>query len=326
MFTFVTYYFKNMKAYILNQYGLPSVLTKTEISIPEIKKNEVLIKIHAFSINPLDCKIRKGTLHSLVNKKFPKTLGLDFSGEIIKIGKNCKQFKNGDVVIGIAAVLKNKAGCYAEYIAIEEKYVFHKPSKLSFEEAAALPVAALSAWGRLRMIPDGASKKRMLIIGATGGVGSFAVQFGKILNYNITTICSNENLAFAKQLGADNVLDYTTNIEDINSKFDVIFDAWGQSDFSKTRKLLKNKAYYFSTLSNKKIILHMFLSKLLASYTISIVTVTAEKEYLNFFSRLIENNKLKIYIDKILDFDELALAHELIEKGGTKGKIVIKIQ
>ncbi|KFN04628.1 zinc-binding dehydrogenase family protein [Bacillus clarus] len=195
-----------MKAIAINQYGGIEELQEMQVPKPVIKPNEILIRIHATSVNPVDWKIRKGDLKEKLAFSFPVTLGLDAAGIIEEVGDEVKQFKRGDKVFTKSENIGK--GSYAEYIVVKADLVAQMPNNLSFEEAASVPLAGLTAWQSLvdyACIKEG---DKVLIHARAGGVGSFAIQIAKAFGAYIATTASNKNAAFLKSLGADLVIDY----------------------------------------------------------------------------------------------------------------------
>lgn len=194
-----------MKAATINRYGPPEVLQVTEVEKPQIKPNQLLIKVHASSVNPIDWKIRTGMLKLLTGGKFPIILGFDVSGEVVAAGEQITRFRIGDLVFARLEQLPGNA--YAEYAACSEMAAALKPSNLTHEQAAAVPLAALTALQALRDHGQIQPGQKVLINGASGGVGTFAVQIARAMETEVTAVCSTKNIELIKSLGADRVVD-----------------------------------------------------------------------------------------------------------------------
>ncbi|WP_300659793.1 NAD(P)-dependent alcohol dehydrogenase [Fluviicola sp.] len=306
-----------MKAIVYHTYGAPEVLQFQEIEKPIPKANEVLVKVHASTVTAGTIWVRKGEfpesrlftfLLRLMNGfKQPQkqVIGFEFSGIIESAGVNVSKFKKGDPVYGTTTDLKQ--GAYAEYVCVPESWkqgvITRKPDFLSFEEAAALPIGAMTAYHILqkKSIQKGA---KVLVYGASGSVGSYAVQLAKFKGAHVTALCSAPNLDLVKSLGADKVIDYrTTDLSQFDKHFDVVFDAVGKLPSSKGKSLLQQGGKWCSVKS-----------------------MTSEKtSYLNEFHQMISDGKLKPVIDRTYPLEEIVEAHRYVESGRKRGNVVILI-
>jgi NADPH:quinone reductase-like Zn-dependent oxidoreductase len=314
-----------MKAIVIEKYGSPQVLKCAHVAMAEPGPQQVLVEIHASSVNPVDWKIRKGKLKFITGMKFPRFLGGDLSGTIVKVGKKCKRFKEGDEVYGLIGAIKG--GAYAEYIAIDEKALVLKPANLSFEEAAAIPLAGQTALQGLR--DKGKMKKgqNILINGCTGGVGLFAVQIAKNFETTVTGVCSTESQSLAREIGCDFVIDYKK--EDLNAlgkTYELIFDAAGMMDLKTAKKLLTKNGIYVSTLPSLKLILKSIFSRLSGGKTYKSILLKSNAGDLNFLRELSEKGKLRVIIDSEFTLEDTVKAHEKSEQGHAKGKIIISVK
>ncbi|MCZ7602489.1 MAG: NAD(P)-dependent alcohol dehydrogenase [Melioribacteraceae bacterium] len=322
-----------MKVAIYKSYGSPNVLQIKEVDKPIPKENELLIKLSASTVTTVDSIFRKGDqffarVATGITKPKNEILGTEFSGEVIETGKNVTRFKKGDLVFGAA---DDSRGTYSEYyIMHEEGPLVSKPDNLSMEEAAAVPSGALTALPFLR--DSGKIKKgdEILIIGASGSVGSFGVQLAKYFEAKVTGVCSTSNVDLVKSIGADDVIDYKK--EDFarqNKKYDIIFDSIGMSSFKTCKKLLSENGIYLNPVISLKILFQMMWTSK-ASKKKAIITFTGlrpneeKKKDLVFLSELVEAGKLKPVIDKIYPFEQIAEAHKYVDKGHKKGNVVIR--
>lgn len=306
-----------MKAIVYHTYGAPEVLQFREIEKPVPKGNEVLVKVHASTVTSGTIWIRKGEfpgsrlftflLRLMYGFKQPQkqVIGFEFSGIIESVGANVSNFKKGDPVYGTTTDLKQ--GAYAEYVCIPESWkqgvITRKPDSLSFEEAAALPIGAMTAYHilRKRKIQQGA---KVLVYGASGSVGSYAVQLAKFRGAQVTAVCSAPNREFVQLLGADEVVDYRTNdLSQFTGQFDLVFDAVGKLPSSRGKALLKQGGKWCSVKS-----------------------ITSEKtSYLDEFHQMISDGKLKPMIDRIYPLEDIVEAHRYVESGRKRGNVVILI-
>jgi NADPH:quinone reductase-like Zn-dependent oxidoreductase len=311
-----------MKAIIINRYGDSNVLEYTEIEKPIPQAEEVLVKIMAAGINPIDWKIRRGMLKIATGNKFPLQLGFDYSGIIVEKGSQVAQFQLGDEVFGFVNKLPGKT--YAEYAVIPASLLVKKPSNQSFIEAAATPLAASTALQVLRDFAGIQAGNRVLVNGASGGVGSFAVQIAKIFSGEVTGVCSRKNIDYVTSLGADKVIDYTQ--EDWTKsehKYDIIFDAVAKSSFFKCRQLLKPQGTYISTLPNPGIVLLNYLTAGFSQKAKVIFFAQAKPSDWQFLKEAIESGQLTVKIDRIYPFSQVVAAHNYSESERVRGKIVL---
>ena len=323
-----------MKAIVYTKYGPPDVLQLKEVEKPAPKENEILVKVKATTVTVADIRARSFTVPRPVwlvarialGFRQPKKeiLGMELAGEVESVGKDVKRFKEGDQVF--AATLAG-FGAYAEYKCLpEDGPVSIKPSNITYEESAAIPIGARTALFFLRKANIQRDQK-VLVYGASGSVGTYAVQIAKFFGANVTGVCSTKNMELVKSLGADEVIDYTT--DDFSSKgetYDVIFDTVGKSSFSGCMKSLKKDGTYI----NLTVLLpgvRMLWTKLTTSKKLILGQNSPETfEALNFLKELVETGKLKVVIDRYYAFEEIVEAHRYVEKGHKKGNVVINVE
>ncbi len=314
-----------MKAVVINRYGSPDVLEIVEISKPGIGKDEILVEVHATSVNPVDWKIRSGSLKILTGRKFPKILGGDISGIVVEKGKNVTLFNKGDEVFGKLNAFKG--GAYAEYVSVRSNQISFKPKNLNFREAASLPLAGLTAIQSLVDLGGLKKGKRVLINGASGGVGVVAVQFSRALNASVTGTCSGRNVELVKSLGADNVVDYNNvEISELDQKYDIFFDAVAKSSFGAAKKVLDKGGIYITTVPNFTVMILGPLLNPFSSKKMEKIMVKSHPGQLKLMKEMVEAGNIKPIIDKVFPLSEIADAHREAEKGRTVGKIVVSIK
>ena len=322
-----------MKAIVCTKYGAPEVLQLKEVEKPRPKNNEVLLKIFAVVVGIEDLMQRKGKpyfgrIFVGFTKPRKPILGTEFAGEIEAVGKNVKLFKKGDEVFGSTGA---GFGCNAEYMCMpEEGFLSIKLQKITFKEAA--PVCgALAAWNLLKAKANIQSGQKILIIDASGSIGSVAVQIAKVLGAEVTGVCSSDNLEFVKSLGADRVIDYTTEDFTKNGQiYDVVLDVTGKPSFSHCKNSLKKRGFYLTTYPTLSVLLQMYWTgifngkKVIFSAT-GLLPVSKRLSFLKDLILLFEEGKLKTIIDRNYRLDQIVEAHQYVEQGHIKGNVVITI-
>ncbi|MCC5634414.1 NAD(P)-dependent alcohol dehydrogenase [Nostoc sp. CHAB 5844] len=312
-----------MKAVIIRGYGTTDVLQYEDWMQPQIKPDQLLVKVHASSVNPIDWKIRKGMLSLLVGNRFPLILGFDVAGEVVSVGSQVTRFQSGDAIYGSTSF---PGGAYAEFAAIPENLAATKPANLGYEEAATVPLAALTALQALRDLGNIQAGQTVLINGAAGGVGIFAVQIAKALGTEVVGVSSTKNLDFVKSLGADRVIDYTQ--QDFTAeatKYDIIFDTVAKRAFSTCREVLKPNGVYITTLPTPEVVIQGFFTTFLPGQKVKLVIERPNSQDLIYLKDLIEAGKIRTVIDRTFSLQEVAAAHTYSESERAVGKIAIAV-
>ncbi|MEP7038208.1 MAG: NADP-dependent oxidoreductase [Acidobacteriota bacterium] len=305
-----------MKAILINEYGNNDVVNYTDVMRPEPKRDEILVKVHAAGVNPVDWKIRNGA-GSRMNLELPIMLGGEIAGTIEKVGDNVTDFKEGDAVYGII-----KTGGFAEYAIAKSGEIALKPQSLDFKHAAAIALGGLTAWQSIFDLADLESGQRILITGASGGVGSLAVQFAKAKGAYVIGTASGDNEEFVRSLGANEFIDYKKqNFEEIVRDVDVVFDTVGGDTFEKAFQVLKKGGFLVTSVAFPN-------EEKAREFSIKAARVFCKPnaEELAAISKLVEEGKLKARIATVLPFAEVKKALDLSESGRANGKIVLQVE
>lgn len=324
-----------MKAIVYTEYGPADVLHLQEVEKPAPKDHEVLIKVHATSVTAADCNARGfvfvppgfGFLARLMfglRKPKQPILGTELSGEIVEVGKDVRLFKKGDQVFGIS----EKYGAYAEYICMaEDASLVMKPANLTWEEAASIPFGANTALYFLRDMAKLQPGQNVLIIGASGCTGVYAIQLSKIYEDEVTGVCSTRNLEMVQSLGADHVIDYTKEDFTQNGQtYDVIFDMVpGKSSFARYKSSLKPNGLYLAGAGGLESFAQMAWTALASGKKVIAGKAPDRVEDLVFLKELLEAGKLKPVIDRRYPLEQTTEAHRYADTGHKQGSVVITI-
>ena len=315
-----------MKAIVMNQFGGRDVLAWADVPKPECGAGEVLVRVKAAGVNPVDWKIREGWLKEMFPHAFPLIPGWDVAGIVEAVGAQVPQWRPGDEVYAYARKPKVQHGAYAEFIALDAAHVARKPSNLSFEEAASVPLAGLTAWQSLFDAAQLKETERVLIHAAAGGVGSFAVQLARNAGAEVFGTASARNHAFLKELGASLAIDYRTEkIPDVIRKaapdgLDVVYDCVGGAALEQTPELLRENGRLV-TIVDPEVAQRFAEQGLNASF----VFVEPNSGQLDALRAQLEDGRLKTHVAAVFPLAEAAKAHELIEQQHTRGKIVLTV-
>jgi len=316
-----------MKAIVYTKFGPPDVLQLKEVEKPIPKDNEILIKVHAASANAFDWRHLRADpffirfMGAGLLKPKHKILGADIAGQVEAVGSNVKQFRPGDEVFG-----EGRYGGFAEYVCVDENRCVLKPASLTFEEAAAVPMAGLTALQGLRDKGQIRAGQKVLINGASGGVGTFAVQIAKSFEAEVTGVCSTTKMDLVRSIGADHVIDYTQ--EDVTKNkqpYDLIFDIAAYRSISKYKRILSANGIYVLAGGSMPRIFQLMLISMTGVKNMGLVSAKINKKDLLFIIELINAGKVKSIIDKRYPLSETAEALRYLEEGHARGKVVITV-
>src|SRR5262245_42916241 len=318
-----------MKAIVYTTYGSPDVLQLKDVEKPTPKDNQVLVKVHAASANPADWHLMRAEpflarfANGLLKPKNTR-LGADVAGRVEAVGRNVTRFHVGDAVFGELPL--HALGSFAEYVCVSEELLALKPAKLTFEQAAAVPLAAFTALQGLRDKGQIQSGQTVLINGASGGVGTFAVQIAKSFGTEVTGVCSTRNLDMVRSIGADHIIDYTqVDFTKTSQQYDLIFDAVGNRSVSDYKRALNPNGICavagFTSLSR------LFQIMLLGGKRVGMMeTAKANQKDLVFIKELLEAGKVVPVIDRHYPLRETAEAVRYLEAGHARGKVIIMVE
>jgi NADPH:quinone reductase-like Zn-dependent oxidoreductase len=313
-----------MKTIAYKEFGGTAVLQTIDEPKPAIQADQVLVKVKAVSINPLDWKIRKGEMKLMSGSKFPKHTGTDFAGIIEEAGVSVATFKKGDEVFGI---VKNnmKEGALGEYVAVPSTLVWKKPAKINFVQAASIPTVGVAAAMTLEKMGKINSNSRILVNGAGGGFGMFLLQLLKGKGVNTTAVTGTNAVTSAKQWGADAVVDYKKeNILSQGTSYDVVVDLSGKMGYKKARQVMKSKAIFINPIPNPVDILTNPIKNLFRGKKHIVLLSAPSKEYIDLLLNAFDNG-LEIEVSKVFPFAQSKEAYEYAEKGGYIAKVAIEL-
>jgi NADPH:quinone reductase-like Zn-dependent oxidoreductase len=322
-----------MKAVFIRKYGGIEVLEYGDRPRPKPKPTQVLVEVHAASVNPRDWLLRQGRyIFRYLMPNFPLILGSDISGVVVETGLNARRFQPGSAVFGMQTALGGMGG-YAEYIAIDESALAPLPDNITHLEAAGVPCAGLTAFAVLSGIARVEQGMQVAINGASGGVGTYAVQFAKAMGATVTAITSTANLDFVKSLGADRVIDYKEQkFTATLTNQDLVFDTIGRESLSKCSSVLKSGGRYVTTIPNFTNLLQGVTSKLmrLVSFNTSrsahTVLVPADGKALELIASLMSSGRVRTIIDSVYPLSEAQAAHEKSRTWRARGKILLQVR
>ncbi|WP_152392824.1 NADP-dependent oxidoreductase [Paenibacillus guangzhouensis] len=333
-----------MKAIVIEKYGKNVPFVMTEQPIPTIGEHDVLVEIHAASLNPIDYKIKEGKMKFLLNYRFPLILGNDFSGVVVKVGARVNTFKPGDEVYGRPR--KNRIGTLAEFIAVHEEDIWLKPQNLTFEEAASIPLVGLTTYQAFVDIINLQQGQKILIHAGSGGVGTFAIQLAKLMGAFVATTASDKGYELVKSMGADLIINYKTeNFEEMLTGYDAVFDTLGGEVLEKSFRILKpgGQIVSISGMPNAKFgkeaklgwmktaILSIVSRKMKALEKKSqagyhFLFMKPSGAQLKVLKEFIEEGRIKPVIDKVYQLKDTEQAFHYLESGSAKGKVIIRME
>ena len=313
---------ERMHAVVIDRYGGPEVLRLAMVPRPVPTRGQVLVRARFIGVNPKDIIVRKGKFKVATGRKFPLILGHDIAGEVVEAGPGA-DLEEGDLVYGMINDFAGRA--YSEYAAVSCRQLALAPTSLGLDAAAAVPLAAQTALQALRDDAGLEPNQRVLINGASGGVGVFAIQIAKILGAHVTGVCSHRNTELIEELGADVVIDYgQTELVGLGERFDVIFDVFGNYHFEKLAHLLTPHGTYVHTIPSARIakdVARTFVRRKRAR----LVVVRSRREDLDWLRRHIDAGQIRVVVDRTFSLSDAAEAHRYMETKRARGKVVLRV-
>lgn len=333
-----------MKAFVLDRYGKKAPLRMAELPTPELRDDEVLVQVHAAGVNLLDAKVRDGEFKLILPYRLPLVLGHDVAGMVTRVGPRVRQFQVGDEVY--ARPDDFRIGTFAEFVPVKETSLAHKPKNITMEEAASLPLVALTAWQALVEKAQLRKGQKLFVQAGSGGVGTFAIQLAKHLGATVATTTSATNTALVKGLGADVVVDYRTqDFEDVLRDYDVVLHSQDSKALEKSLRVLKGGGKLvsisgppdpdFARQINAPWLLHVVMRLLSAGVRrrararqvgFSFLFMRASGSQLREVTRLVEAGAIRPVVDRVFSFESTNDALAYVESGRAKGKVVIKVR
>ncbi|WP_205514152.1 NAD(P)-dependent alcohol dehydrogenase [Longitalea arenae] len=312
-----------MKAIAYKKFGTADVLETIEQPKPFIQPDQVLVRVKAFSINPLDWKIRKGEMTLMSGSKFPKHTGTDFAGIVEDLGASVSGFQSGDEVFGVVKNLM-KEGASAEYVAVPASLVWKKPSGISFAEAASIPVVGTAAIIALQKMGTINSQTRILVNGATGGFGMFLLQLLKQHVGHVTAVTSAKGAEHAKKWGANTVIDYTKeNVLAKQTTYDIVIDLSGKMGYKNARQIMRSKALFLNPTPKPVEMLTSFFRNFFTGKKHVVILSSPSNKYTDLLLHALKNG-LQVQVSKVFPFAQFKEAYQYAERGGYIGKVVVE--
>jgi len=311
-----------MRAVVIDRYGGPEVLRLANVPRPVPTRSQVLVRTRFIGVNPKDVIVRKGKFKVATGKKFPLIVGHDIAGEVVEAGFGA-DLNEGDLVYGMINDFAGRA--YAEYAAVNVHQLAIAPSSVALDVAAAVPLAAQTALQALRDDARLQPGQSVMINGASGGVGVFAVQIAKIMGARVTAVCSHRNAELVTELGADEVVDYgKVELANLDDRFDVIFDVFGNYHFEKLKHLLASRGTYVHTIPSARIfkdVARTFVRRKRAK----LVIVKSRRGDLDWLRQHIDAGRLRVVVDRSFSLGDVADAHRYLETKRARGKVVLAV-
>lgn len=316
---------RSTRALVYDRYGGLEVLALREVPVAPLAGDEVLVRVRAAALNPKDSLVRKGRFRALSGRGFPKRVGVDVAGEVVAVGRRARGFAPGDRVFGAMEEVTYRRGTVAEHAALRAHELAPMPAGLSFEEAASLPLAALTALQALRDLARVGPGDAVLVHGASGGVGTLAIPIARALGARVTSTSSAANLELCRARGAHEALDYRADAPlDARGRYRAIFDVFGNLSFAAARAALAEGGVFVSTVPSARLLADVARS-LLASRRAKLVVVRSRRADLDAIRALVESGRLAPLLDRVVDLADAVEGVRHLETKRARGKVVVRV-
>lgn len=316
-----------MKAAVYDRYGGPEGLEVRDVPTPQPAAGEVLVQVVAAAVNPVDWKMMRGDLRVVTGRNFPRYIGADFSGTVTALGFGVVDFKVGDEVFGNINPIAGGRGGMSEQVVVRSSEIALKPAKVSFADAATLPVAGVSALDCLDRLGEARSGQRLLVIGAAGGVGAFIVQLARNLGLHVTAVCRGSNSDWARQLGADQVIAYDREeLFSGGARYDLIIDAAAVSSFGRCRDALTPRGIYVNTMPTPRNYLDAWRTRFFSATKARVLIAQVNSPRLALLARMMSAEKLKSVVVERFPLSDVRQAYARSVTGHVRGKIVVEVR
>ncbi len=313
-----------MRAMVIRSFGPSTNFELADLPVPRCGPEELLIRVHAAGVNPVDWKMRTGHLWFLSGRRFPMTLGFDLAGVVEEVGREVPGFLSGDRVVASSDARTGRA--YAEYAVVKADRAVHLPEAMTMAAAAAIPGSGCTALQALRDVADLKPGNSVMVVGASGGVGTFAVQIARAWAVRVTGVCSGHNVGLVRDLGAHRVIDYTSDeVWDDLQGYDVVFDAVAAHELADARSSLKPEGVFLSTLPTGRRIADSVWTRIRAGPRLKLVMVRPNGPDLCVLLDMVHQGKIRPVLDRVFSLEEVAAAHDLSETGHARGKIILQL-
>ena len=314
-----------MRALVYDGYGKLDVLELRDMPVPAVGRGEVLVKVHAAALNPKDSFVRKGRFRLVSGRSFPKRVGADVAGEVVESGAGVRGLPRGTKVFGMLSEWTYRRGTVAEYVALEEREISVMPDELSFEEAAALPLVSLTALQALRDVAGICPGDAICVHGASGGVGTAAIQLAAALGGIVTTTSSARNREFCRSLGATEALDYAHDAPFSGaSRYRIVFDAFGNLSLDRVKRALTRDGVFVTTVPSARIVRDT-LRTLVGSRRARLVIVRPRRVDLEAIASFVRAGQLRPVIDRIVPLDDAIEGMRHLETKRARGKVIVRV-
>lgn len=314
------------KAAVYDRYGAPGALELRDLPMSPLQAGELLVKVVAAAVNPVDWKIMRGDFRLVSGRRFPRLIGADFSGTVATVGAGVADYAVGDAVFGTINPLSGKRGCLAEFIVVQPAEIVRKPENVSFADAATLPIAGVSALDCLDRLGQAQRGQRLLVTGAAGGVGAFIVQLAKLNGLHVTGVCRECNGEWVRGLGADTIIAHDrAKVFTGDARYDLIIDAAAVHTFGQCRDWLTPRGIYVNTMPGPRLFFDVLRTRFFSCRQARVLMAQVKRPRLELLAAMMADQRLRSIVVERFPFSEVRRAYELSATGHARGKIVVEL-